>query len=53
MDNLNKKDMALKRASTAYDEGVDTLDEYRATKERILKEMDELENQLSIENLKL
>lgn len=53
MDKLNKKDMALKRARIAYDEGVDTLDEYRSAKERILKEMDMLENQLSIENLKL
>lgn len=53
MDKLNKKDIALKRARIAYDEGVDTLDEYRSAKERILKEVDELENQLSIENLKL
>jgi hypothetical protein len=53
MDKLNKKDIALKRARTAYDEGVDTLDEYRSAKERILKEMDELEGQLNIENLKL
>lgn len=53
MDKLNKKDIALKRARIAYDEGVDTLDEYRSTKERILKEVDELESQLSIENLKL
>lgn len=53
MDKLNKKDIALKRARIAYDEGVDTLDEYRSAKERILKEVDELESQLSIENLKL
>lgn len=53
MDKLNKKDIALKRARIAYDEGVDTLDEYRSAKERILKEVNELENQLSIENLKL
>lgn len=53
MDKLNKKDIALKRARIAYDEGVDTLDEYRSAKERILKEVDELENQLSVENLKL
>lgn len=53
MDKLNKKDIALKRARIAYDEGVDTLDEYRFAKERILKEVDELENQLSVENLKL
>ena len=53
MTQLNKKDSALKRARVAYDEGVDTLDEYRTQKERILKEMDDLENQLNIENLKL
>lgn len=53
MDKLNKKDAALKRARIAYDEGVDSLDEYRSAKDRILKEMDELENKLSIENLKL
>lgn len=53
MDQLNKKDAALKRARYAYDEGVDTLDEYRSAKERITKEMDELENKLNIENLKL
>jgi hypothetical protein len=52
-DKMNKKDAALKRARIAYDEGVDTLDEYRSAKDRILKEMDELENQLSIQNLKL
>ena len=50
---MNKKDGALKRARIAYDEGVDTLDEYRTAKDRILKEMDELENQLNIHNLKL
>lgn len=53
MDNINKKDAALKRARIAYDEGVDTLDEYRSAKERIMKEIDDLENQLNIENLKL
>ena len=53
MDKMNKKDVALKRARIAYDEGVDTLDEYRSAKDRILKEMDELENQLNIQNLKL
>lgn len=53
MDKLNKKDVALKRARIAYDEGVDTLDEYRSAKERILKEIDDLEGKLNIENLKL
>ena len=53
MDKIGKKDGALKRARVAYDEGVDTLDEYRSAKERITKEIDELENQLNIENLKL
>lgn len=53
MDMINKKDGALKRARIAYDEGVDTLDEYRSAKERITKEIDDLEKQLSIENLKL
>ena len=53
IDKINKKDVALKRARIAYDEGVDTLDEYRTAKDRILKEMDDLENQLNIENLKL
>jgi hypothetical protein len=53
MDKMNKKDGALKRARIAYDEGVDTLDEYRTAKDRILKEMDELENQLNIQNLRL
>ena len=53
LDKLNKKDGALKRARIAYDEGVDTLDEYRTAKDRILKEMDELENQLNVHNLKL
>jgi hypothetical protein len=53
MDKINLKEKALKRARVAYDEGVDTLDEYRTAKERISKEMDELENLLNIENLKL
>ena len=53
MDKISKKDGALKRARIAYDEGVDTLDEYRAAKDRITKEIDVLENQLNIENLKL
>lgn len=53
MDKMNKKDMALKRARIAYDEGVDTLDEYRSAKDRILKELDDLENMLNVENLKL
>ena len=50
---IKKKDMALQRARVAYDEGVDTLDEYRSAKERITKEMEALEHQLDIENLKL
>ena len=53
VDKINKKDGALKRARIAYDGGVDTLDEYRSAKERITKEIEELENQLNIENLKL
>lgn len=53
MDKINKKDQALKRARIAYDEGVDTLDEYRSAKERISKEIDDLENILNVENLKL
>lgn len=53
VDKINKKDGALKRARVAYDEGVDTLDEYRSAKERITKEIEELENHLNIENLKL
>ena len=53
IDKINLKEKALKRARVAYDEGVDTLDEYRTAKERISKEMDELENLLNIENLKL
>ena len=50
---LKKKDMALQRARTAYDEGVDTLDEYRSAKDRINKEIESLEQQLNIQNLKL
>lgn len=53
MGKLSKKEAALKRARIAYDEGVDTLDEYRSAKDHILKEMDALEGQLNIENLKL
>lgn len=53
MDNINKKDNALKRARIAYDEGVDTLDEYRSAKDRINKEIEILEKQLDAENLKL
>ena len=53
MDKINQKDKALKRARVAYDEGVDTLDEYRSAKARISKEIDDLENLLSVENLKL
>ena len=53
MYKINKKDQALKRARIAYDEGVDTLDEYRSAKERISKEIDDLENMLNVENLKL
>jgi chromosome segregation ATPase len=50
---LKKKDMALQRARTAYDEGVDTLDEYRSAKDRINKEIESLEQQLNIQNLRL
>ena len=50
---INKKDAALKRARIAYDEGVDTLDEYRSAKDRINKDIEALENQLDMENLKL
>jgi DNA invertase Pin-like site-specific DNA recombinase len=53
IDKINKKDGALKRARIAYDEGVDSLDEYRSAKERITKEIDDLENMLNVENLKL
>ena len=53
MDKINQKDKALKRARVAYDEGVDTLDEYRSAKERITKEIDDLENLLNVENLRL
>ena len=53
MDKINNKDKALKRARIAYDEGVDTLDEYRSAKARIAKEIDDLENLLNVENLKL
>lgn len=53
MNQIKKKDMALQRARVAYDEGVDTLDEYRTAKDRITKEMEVLEQQLDIENLKL
>ena len=53
IDMINKKDIALKRARAAYDAEVDTLDEYRSAKERINKEIEELENQLDIENLRL
>jgi DNA invertase Pin-like site-specific DNA recombinase len=50
---IKKKDMALQRARTAYDEGVDTLDEYRTAKDRINKEIEVLEYQLNIQNLRL
>ena len=50
---IKKKDMALQRARAAYDEGVDTLDEYRTAKDRINKEIDDLEYQLNIHNLRL
>ena len=50
---IKKKDAALQRARTAYDEGVDTLDEYRSAKDRINKEIEELESMLDIHNLKL
>ena len=50
---IHKKEEALNRARFAYDEGVDTLDEYRSAKARISEEMDDLENQLHIENIKL
>lgn len=53
MERLKQKDAALKRARVAYDEGVDTLDEYRTAKERIAKEIDDLENQLNINELRL
>ena len=50
---IKKKDMALQRARAAYDEGVDTLDEYRTAKDRINKEIEALEYQLNIQNLRL
>lgn len=53
MNQIKKKDAALQRARAAYDEGVDTLDEYRTAKDRITKEIATLEQQLDIENLKL
>lgn len=53
INQIKKKDAALQRARVAYDEGVDTLDEYRSAKDRITKETAELERQLDIENLKL
>ena len=53
MTKISKKDAALKRARVAYDEGVDTLDEYRSAKDRINKDIEVLENQLDMENLKL
>lgn len=53
MNQIQRKNAALQRARVAYDEGVDTLDEYRAAKDRIAKEIDALEHELDIENLKL
>ena len=53
MKAINKKEVALQRARVAYDEGVDTLDEYRSAKARIGSELDALESQLHVENIKL
>ena len=53
MSQITKKDKALQRARVLYDEGIDTIDEYRTAKNRITQEIDALEQQLDIENLKL
>lgn len=43
---LNKATAKLARVKESYEAGIDTLDEYKVNKERITKEIDELQKQL-------